>query len=322
MSNPRFDLVDIVQTIRKRFRFVIIATCVAAIIGVIFYFVKDKEFTAKAQFFVSNPLMSDRNTLYGGADSRMDYFGDEDDVDRVLALAESDTVIMKVLDQSGLAHEMDKDLIDPKNIDDMKKVYMSNVKIKRTEYTMVEIQFTDESPQRAARVANTIVKVIEEAYRSFYNTRRANIFSSLSKKFAEQDSAIRVMTDTLAKLRDRSGIYDLVSPTRLNMVTSAVSSRGGNIGMDLEVIQNIEALKDATVIDQTRIASLMQQFSTGTGKDDLELLHVISNARQPIRAKGPNGLMTLIISCMVGFFFSCIYVLLSSYYRVIISVER
>ena len=144
MSNPRFDLVDIVQTIRKRFRFVIIATCVAAIIGVIFYFVKDKEFTAKAQFFVSNPLMSDRNTLYGGADSRMDYFGDEDDVDRVLALAESDTVIMKVLDQSGLAHEMDKDLIDPKNIDDMKKVYMSNVKIKRTEYTMVEIQFTDE----------------------------------------------------------------------------------------------------------------------------------------------------------------------------------
>lgn len=322
MSSPRFDLVDIVQTIKKRFRFVVIVTIVAAVIGLAFHFLRKKEFTAKAQFFVSNPLLSDRSTLYGGADSRLDYFGDEDDVDRVLALAESDTVILKVLDQSGLAHEMDKDLIDPKNIHDMKEVYLNHIKVTRTEYTLIEVSFTDVSPQRAAKVANTIVRVMEETYRTFYNTRRNNIFNSLSKKFAQQDSAIRVLTDTLALLRDRSGIYDLVSPNRLNMINGSIHGKGGAMGKDLEVIQNIEAIKDAYVIDQTRISSLLQQFSTGTGQMELELFHIISNARQPIVAKGPNGMLTLIISCMIGFFFSCIYILLATYYKVLIAVER
>jgi uncharacterized protein involved in exopolysaccharide biosynthesis len=322
MSTPRFDLVDIVQTIRKRFRLVIIVTLVAAVIGVAFHFLRKKEFTAKAQFFVSNPLLSDRNTLYGGPDSRLDYFGDEDDVDRVLALSESDTVIMKVLDQTGLAHEMDKDLIDPKNINDMKEYFMEHMKIKRTEYTMVEVSFSDKSPQRAASIANATVRVIEEAYRSFYNSRRQNIFNSLSKKFAEQDSAIVVLTDTLAVIRDRSGIYGLISPNRLNMVTSSVSGKGGAIGKDIEVIQNIEAIKDGLVIDQTRIASLLQQFSTGTGDMEMELFQTISRARQPIVPNGLSGLLTLIASCLIGFFFSCIYILLSTYYRVLIAVER
>lgn len=321
MSTPRFDLVDIVQTIRKRFRFILVVTCVAAIIGLIFHFVREREFTAKAQFFVSNPLMSDRNTLYGGVDSRMDYFGDEDDVDRVLALAEADTVIMRVLNETDYAHEHDKDLIDAKNIHDMKELFMSKMNIKRTAYTLVEIEFTDEDPIRAAKIANAIVRVMEESYRSFYNTRRTNIYNSLLAKYAQQDSAVAVLTDTLAKIRDRSGIYDLLSPIRVNMVTATVSAKG-KIGMDLEVLQNIEAIKDQLVIDQTRISSLLQQYSTGTGKMELELFQIISKARQPIVPKGPGGLMTIIISCMLGFFFSAMYVLIATYYKVIVGVER
>lgn len=321
MSTPHFDLVDIVQTIRKRFRFIIIVTCIAAVIGLIFHFARKREFTAKAQFFVSNPLMSDRNTLYGGVDSRMDYFGDEDDVDRVLALAEADTVIMRVLNETDYAHEHDKDLIDAKNIHDMKEMYMSNMNIKRTAYTLVEVEFTDKDAQRAAKMANAIVRVMEESYRAFYNTRRTNIYNSLKAKYAQQDSAVVVLTDTLAKIRDRSGIYELISPNRVNMVTASINAKGA-IGMDLEVLQNIEAIKDQLVIDQTRISSLLQQYSTGTGKMELELFQVISKARQPIVAKGPGGALTLIMSCIIGFFFACMYVLIATYYKAIVAVER
>lgn len=322
MSTPRFDLVDIVQTIRKRFRFVMIVTLVAAVIGVAFHYLGKKEFTAKAEFFVSNPLLTDRNTIYGGADSRIDYFGDEDDVDRVLALAESDTVIMKVLLESGLAHEMDKDLIDARNIFEMKQYYRRHFEIKRTEYTMVEISFTDKDPIRAARIANMIVNTIEQAYRSFYNTRRTNIFASLTKKYAEQDSMINVFTDTLAKIRDRTGIYDLVSPNRNNIINGTINPRGVASGRDIEVIQNIEALKDGMVIDQSRIASLLQQFTTGTGAQELEMFQVISRARQPIVPKGLTGLMTLIASCLIGFFFSVFFILITTYYKKIVAVER
>jgi capsular polysaccharide biosynthesis protein len=322
MSTPRFDLVDIVQTLRKRFAFIMIVTFVAAVIGVAFHYLGKKEFAAKAEFFVSNPLLTDRNTIYGGADSRIDYFGDEDDVDRVLALAESDTVIMKVLLESGLAHEMDKDLIDARNIFEMKEYYRRHFEITRTEYTLVEVSFTDKDPIRAARITNIIVSTIEQAYRSFYNTRRTNIFASLTKKYTEQDSMINVFTDTLAKIRDRTGIYDLVSPNRNNIINGTINPRGSASGKDIEVIQNIEALKDGMVIDQSRIASLLQQFTTGTGAQQLEMFQVISRARQPIVPKGLTGMMTLIASCMIGFFFSVFFILITTYYKKIVAVER
>lgn len=321
MSTPRFDLVDIVQTIRKRFRFILIVTVIAAIIGVVIHFTRKKEFTAKAQFFVTNPLLTDRNTIYGGADSRLDYFADEDDVDRVMALAESDTVVMQTLLETNLAHDMDKDLIDAKNINDMKSYFKEHVKITRTEYTLMEVNFTDKDPVRAARIANAYIGIIEQAYRHFYTSRRANVYATLSKKYTEQDSAITVMTDTLAKMRDRTGIYELMSPNRNNIINGTIRS-GSASGMDIEAIQNIEALKDGIVMDQARLASLLQQFNTGTGKNDMELFQVISKARQPIVPKGPGGLVTLIIAGMLGFFFSVLYILIATYYKALIAVER
>ncbi len=55
---------------------------------------------------------------------------------------------------------------------------------------------------------------------------------------------------------------------------------------------------------------------------ELELFQVISKARQPIVAKGPGGALTLIMSCLIGFFFACMYVLIATYYKVIVAVER
>lgn len=321
MSTPSFDLVDIVQTIRKRFRFIMIVTLAAALIGIVFHLLRKKEFPAKVEFFVSNPLLSDRNILYGGADSRVDYFADQDDIDRVLAFAESDTVILQVLLESNLAHEKDKDLIDPRNVYDMKKYFLEHTEIKRTEYGMLQVTFADPDPVRAARVANTIVKVLEESYRKFYNTRRNNIYNSLTKKYAEQDSAIAVLTDTLAKLRDRSGIYELISPNRDNIISASVT-KGANSGKDIELIQNLSALKDGLVIDHTRLSSLISQFSTGTGQMELELFQVITTGRQPISPSGPNGILTIIIAAFIGFFFAAIYVLIATYYKAIIAVER
>lgn len=324
MSSPRFDLVDIVQTIRKHRRFVLIVTTIALVVGVLFFLTRKKAYTSEAQFFVSNPLMSDRNSLYGGSDARLDYFADEDDIDRVIALAESDTVVVEVIKRSGLDATNKLNVNDPKELNKLKNIYLKNLKVKRTEYTMMEVTYTDPEPDQAAKVANVAVQVIENAYRSFYNTRRSGIFASLQKKFNEQDSVVRVLTDTLAKLRDESGIYDLISPNRNNLVTSAVVSRnpGPGMGIYVEQIQNVEAIKDGIVIDQTRITTLLQQFSTGTNSDELKLFHIISTARPPLEPKGPGIVIIAIASILLGFFFSVIYILLTTYYKILVRTER
>src|ERR1700748_2230396 len=112
MATPRFDLVDVVQTIRNRRKFVLIVTLVAAVIGGVFYLVKQKKYKAETEFLVTNPLFGDRNNIYG--DVRLiDYFGDEDDVDRVLALAQSDTVQDAIIRQAHLPQVYHLDINNP-----------------------------------------------------------------------------------------------------------------------------------------------------------------------------------------------------------------
>ena len=90
----------------------------------------------------------------------------------------------------------------------------------------------------------------------------------------------------------------------------------------MEQIQNIEAVKDQLVIDKSKFVSLLGEFSTGNQANQLQLTQVITLAKPPVDPKGPGLMLTLIACVFLGVFFSTLYVLLSTYYRELIAVER
>src|SRR5579875_2894507 len=114
MSTPNFDLVDIVHTIRNRRRFVIIITILAVLVGIAFFYVRKKRYIAKTEFLIMNPLYTDRNNIFRNTEMRfIDYFAGEDDIDRVIAIAESDTVIDKIIRIKNLAYYYKVDTTKP-----------------------------------------------------------------------------------------------------------------------------------------------------------------------------------------------------------------
>lgn len=322
MSTPRFDLVDITQTLRKRRRFILIATVIALALGGVFGLIKKKKFVGKTEFLVSNPLYSDRVNMFGASTNKMDYFGDEDDIDKVLALGESDTVMLDVIKGAGIDKWYKLDLSDRKQYNKLREMYHKQMDLKRTETRMMELTYIDEDPERAAMVANEAEKDLEHAYRGIYNTMRANVHNSLKAKMVEQDSIINALTDTLARLREESGIYDVISPNRDNIMMGAVRGNGKNLGKNIELIQNYESLKDMTVSDRAKISSLLQQYSTGVDSGQISFFQVTSSAKPPVEPKGPGMFIILATSLFLGFFFSCVYILLTTYYRELIAVER
>jgi uncharacterized protein involved in exopolysaccharide biosynthesis len=323
MSTPHFDLVDITQTLRKRRRFIIIVTIVAVLLGAAFYFARKKKYVGKTAFLVSNPLYSDRVNVYGAANNKMDYFGDEDDIDKVVALGESDTVMMQVIKGAGLDTAYKLDINDRQQLGKLKDMFRKQFDLKRTETRMMELTYTDPNPDRAARVANEAEKDLEHSYRGIYNTMRTYSYNSLQEKMHEEDSIVNALTDTLARLREESGIYDVISPNRDNIMVGTVRGNGGkNLGRNVELIQNYESLKDMIVSDRAKILSLLQQYSTGTELNDMSFFQVVTRATPPIDPGGPGLIIVLGSSLFLGLFFSSLYVLLTTYYRELIAVER
>lgn len=322
MTNDRFDLVDVFHIIRRRIRFIIIVTFLAAIVGAVFYMTKTKRFEAKNEFLVANPLYGDRNNIFRMSEPRfVDYMAGDDDLDKCYVIANSDTLADIVISELHLAEAYGYDLNDPKKVAALKGYFKKNLDVKHTEYKDLILSYTDTDPKRAADVANMAVKKTEEIYRGYYNRMRADVCQSMQVKIGQMDTAIDSLTDTLAALRNQYNIYDIISPARANLMVSDVKAGNGS-GMGIEKIQNIEAIKDQLVADRAKYNSLLNEFSFGNKANELSLIQVISKADAPVAPKGPRGVMTVVACALLGFFFSICIVLLINFYQYLASTEQ
>jgi uncharacterized protein involved in exopolysaccharide biosynthesis len=324
MNTPRFDLVDITHTLRNRGRFILTMTVIAAVLGLLFSLVRKKKYESQADIIMTNPLYTDRNNLFRANEMRfVDYFGGDDDADRVLVIAESDTVREMVAKKLNLADAYKLDMSKAEDRDKLKGIFKKNFKVDRTEYKTCQMFFTDTDPQRSAAVLNESIIAIEEIFRSYYVHMRGKVSTSIQAKVTEMDSTILSLTDTLSVLRDKYKIYDIVSPGRQNVMLGSIKSSGAaDFGRGVEEIQNIESIKDQLVADRAKYFSLLNEFSTGNSASDLRLIQVITAARPAVDPKGPGLLITTLACMLLGFFFSALYILIVTYYRLLVAVQR
>lgn len=324
MSTPRFDLVDVVQTLRKRQRILIIVSVVTMVLGGVFFAIGRKYYKAEATFLMSNPLYTDRSNLFQDDQIQfVDYFAGDDDVDRLMTLAESDTIIYDVAKKQKLDAAWGLDLSNPKQAHKLRETFKDNYKAVRNEYNSCTIYYTDIDPERATNVANQCVSSMETIFTSYYIGQRNKALASIDTKISQLNSNIDSLTDSLASLRSKYSIYDLVSPNRQNLVSVSIKSNGSaDFGKALELVQNLEAVKDKMVIDKAQYTSLRNQYAASIDTQNVHLMHIISHAKVPGKPKGLGLILTIIVAGMIGFFFTSVYILITTYYKALIAVER
>lgn len=320
---PRFDLVDIVQTLQRKLKFIILVAVAAAVVGAIFHFIGKKEYKAKSTFFVASANYNDRTNIFRSEHSQfIDYFAKEDDVDKIIAIAKSDSLKRSVILKCGLDKVYKKDASKPADMSAMVSKFDSKYDVRRDEYTSMEVSFKDEDPKVAALVANEIVNTMSDMYGGFFAGLRGHIRTSISSKIAELDSSIAVFTDSLGNLRERYQLFDLVSPARKNVISGNLKSSAPGFGRGVEEIQNVESVKDQLVIDRAGYISTLNEFSTSTNQAALPMLHILSKANEPTRDDGLGLIVTIVVCGALGFFFICLWILLITYFRAILNTPR
>ncbi len=315
MATPGFNLPDIIETVRKHMRLIFVVSFLSAVAAAIFYMAGPRMYEGRTEFLVRNPLYGDRSNLYN-ADTRIfDYFADEDDVNRILLLAESDIVRSQVIRNMRLDYIYKLDGATRKGQLATERRYNKNLNVTRTEYKDVILSYADTDPELAAGVANEIVRVVGEVYSGYYKDTKRFMYQSIVNKCHEEDSTIASLTDSLSSLRNYYGIYDIISPARNNIMLSSMKENGHkDYGRGVEIIQNLESIKDQVVYDRAKNQTLQNQYSTGLKDDEMPLIKVVTPAKNPLNAKGIGGMLTVLIGALLGFFFSTMLMSLSDHY--------
>ncbi len=322
MAAPSFDLIDIIRNVQKKIGVILSVTVVAALLGVVVNNIKPKKYKGVTKFLVNNPLYGDRNTLFRSYETRyVDYFGGDDDLDKVTSLATSDTVVDRVIRNCQFQEVYKMDINDPKGHAALMGIFKKNFSLKRSEFKDIEISYVAYDPVVAANVSNMTVKVIEETYRHFYTAAKDGMMKSIKDQMTHVDSAIASLTDSLAGMRDRYGIYNIISPARQNTISGDIHGGGKGFGRAIEEIQNVEASKDQMVTDRAHYVSLLNEFAAAES-DAIQYIKVITRALPPTGPTGPGWMLTLLVAGGCGLFFSTVLILLIAYYNLINTQEK
>lgn len=298
---PDYRLVPVLRLLQQN-RIRLLLFTMAAILGSLGgYFLFRPGYKAEVVFVLTNPLYADRGNVYGDARSTS-YFAGGDDISRFIAMASSDTLQQAIIRKYALAEVYHCDTSRPEDIQELRKKLNKSLHIYLEENNEVVLAFTDKNATRAAAIANDYVSLTEQSYRSFYNEMRNNMSGALAAKIGEQDSIITSMTDTLSILREQYGIYDIISPSRSNLILSARQPNGRKgYAKGLELVQNMESVKDEFVADRSRNLTLLHQYTTGNRIQQQNLVRIARAARTPVSRSGVGLFSILVLAGFAGF---------------------
>ena len=308
------NLIGITRVLQRNARYVLGVTVAAMVIGAIGFFARTKQYKASADFFVSNPMYNDRISAFHTGGS-VPYFATDEDIDKVMGLARTDGVKQQIAIKSGLPAYYKLDTSKPEDMEKLHAIFNSQFKLERSEFGIMNASYTVPDAKIAAITANNAVAEIGELYKGFFQDMRTNVAATVQKQIAMSDSAIAALTDTLAIMRDKYGIYDIISPARYGIINGTMQNRAPGSGYAIEKLQNVEANKDQFVTDRVRYLSLYNEYAAGQAADEMPLIKMMSPASAPTQPAGLGIILTIIACGIAGFVLSAIWVLFVSFLR-------
>jgi uncharacterized protein involved in exopolysaccharide biosynthesis len=292
------ELSSIGLSIKKNRRTLLFFTVCGTALGVISSFTAPPKYKAKADFILRNPLYDDRGNLYNSGAGSMDYFANEDDLDKIILLSKSDVVVQPVIRRMDLAGTYNIDTTTKRGSLMLENKVLGQLKVFRDEYRALTLTYVDTDPTRAANVANEFVGSLESAMSGFYRDLRVSAHQTILAKITEEDSAINALTDTLALLRREYEIYDLISPSRHNIMLSTIKgNHKPGFERAIEQIQNVESIKDEIVSHRANQVTLANQYATAIDKAGIPLIKVITPAKNNISPMLSSPIIVVI--CML-----------------------
>ena len=202
-----------------KWRKTIIAVCILAAIASsgIAYMIPEK-FKSTVILFPAPSVSISKSLMSQNASPQSDLlqFGEEDDMERMLQVLNSEEIRNRIVSKYKLAEHYG---IEPDNKFKrtlLRQEYDDNIQFKKTEYMSVKIETLDRDPQMASNIANDIAALYDSTMVRMKHGRAIDAFEIVEREYNNLQKEIKTKEDSLSKLM-QLGVNDYESQAdRLN----------------------------------------------------------------------------------------------------------
>ena len=153
--------------------------------------------------------------------------GEEDELEHMMQILQSNDIKQRVVTKFDLINHYDIDTSKEKYYADLMKKYDEHVEFGITKYSSIRIAVLDKDPQMAADIANEIASLIDTVMNNLQKGMAEQGYQSLIKERDFIVGKIKIMEDSIAKIR-AFGINDYESQSEVLNEQWAVAKIANN----------------------------------------------------------------------------------------------
>jgi uncharacterized protein involved in exopolysaccharide biosynthesis len=270
-----FNLIDIMQLLKKSWRFCLSVSIVSAMVASIVILLMKPQYKSSVTLLAGNPLLSDKARLFNQQIKDLyTNFGSGDDLDRIQAFTEMNSTLENVINKNRQLF-LYYNSIDSNAISVVKYLRKDLTYIKtEKDQLIISCQLTDNN--LAAKTVNDIADEAAFQMRQLMQKNNQLVIQKL-------DSTTNALKENYANLEKNNMSID---PARKRLIAA-----------EQETIIN--------QIDQTQKASQEYKLALATQPN---FIQVMEKAVPAIETSWPNKPLIISVAAILGFLFSALLV--------------
>jgi len=206
----QYNLLGVIRTVWKWRKNIIWICGIVAIGSTVICLLLPNYYSSSAIFYAASPNLSFPEPV-GMETKETEYYGEEEDMDRILTIAESKEVADYLIEKFNLYENYEINPDQKLGAHKIMKKFQKLYTVKKTKFDAVEVSMEDKDPQLATDIANAAwFKIDEIAQRLIKESQKLEL-ETRKLTVKEKEEKLDLLNDSLAIVRERYGIYNTVT---------------------------------------------------------------------------------------------------------------
>jgi len=233
------SLLGVVQTLFKWKKPILLTTLVAAVGSVIIVLLLPVYYQSTTIFYAASPDLAMPERMFGTTNEAMEYYGEDEDIDRIMTIATSNELADYLITTFHLYQHYDIDTTNAKAPYYVRLKLDKLYKVQKTKYDAIQLSVEDRDKQLAADMASAARKKVDEIGQRLIKNSQTELLKAYVSNIQEKEKQLNELNDTLKTIRSQYGVFNTETQSELLATLLAESeAKLNNSTARLQVFQN------------------------------------------------------------------------------------
>jgi len=321
--NSTDSLLSLLKIFRKWFKAIFVVCAIAVIGTVIISLGMDNYYKSSTIFYAAHSDLAKPSPI-GGFEVKIDYYGRDEDIDRLLSIANSGEVASNLISEFNLAEHYDIKTDSQKGRFKVLEHFNKLFSAQKNKFDAIEVSMEDVDPEIAKKVANRAREVISEiAQRTIKSSQDLQI-DQYHKNITTKTTDLDSLTRKIEVEKDKYGIFDTEYQGQALTEALATATTSQQIRTIKDQIANFtKGVSRVKVLEQEQKEFGLQlsldkeryKQLLSAKESDFSAIHLIELADTPLVKSRPRRSILVIAAGLISLFFSLLAALVVEKYR-------